>query len=242
MKKIIVLPAYNAEKTLKETLYSLPKGSFDDIFLVDDCSKDGTYELALKLGLKAFRHSANRGYGANQKTCYKKALSLGAEIVVMLHPDYQYDPRVIPFMTGIIESGICDAVLGNRVRTRSEALSGGMPMYKYLSNRALSVTQNLLTGQNLGEWHSGLRAYSAKFLEAINWNENSDDFSFDSQLLLEAAFKGLRIGDIPVPARYFPEASAIKFRESVKYGLQTLLALSEYLGNSCGVLHTSRYR
>ena len=242
MKKIIVLPAYNAEKTLEATLASLPKGSYDDILLVDDHSRDGTYELALKLGVKAFRHHSNRGYGANQKTCYAKALSMGAEIVVMLHPDYQYEPRVIPFMTGIIESGICDAVMGNRIRTRAEALSGGMPLYKYLANRALSVTQNLVTGQNLGEWHSGLRTYSAKFLSAINWHENADDFSFDSQLLFEAAFKGLRIGDIPVPARYFSEASSIKLFGSVKYGLQTLFALGEYLGNSSGLFRTSRYR
>lgn len=241
MKKIAVLPAYNAELTLVETVKSIPRGSVDEIILVDDCSKDHTYDLALKLGLKAYRHEKNKGYGGNQKTCYEKALAGGADIVVMLHPDYQYDPRVVPFMTGIIESGICDVLLGNRIRTRREVLSGGMPPYKYIANRALSITENLLTGQNLGEWHSGLRAYSRKALETINWKMNSDGFVFDSQFLLEAAHGGFRIGDIPVPAKYFPEASSIKLAASINYGGQTLLALGEYLANSWGLVRTARY-
>ncbi|HBA61393.1 MAG TPA: glycosyl transferase family 2 [Elusimicrobia bacterium] len=241
MKKIAVLPAYNAELTLVETVKSIPRGSVDQIILVDDCSRDGTYELALKLGLKAFRHEKNKGYGGNQKTCYEKALSEGAEVVVMLHPDYQYDPRVVPFMTGIIESGICDVVLGNRIRTRREVLTGGMPPYKYVANRGLSMIENLLTGQNLGEWHSGLRAYSRKTLETINWRLNSDNFVFDSQFLFEAAHAGLRIGDIPVPAKYFPEASSIKLTASINYGNQTLLALAEYLANTWGLVSTARY-
>ena len=242
MKKIIVLPAYNAAKTLRETVGSLPTGAFDEVLLVDDCSSDGTYELALELGLKAVRHPRNSGYGGNQKTCYALALERGADIVVMLHQDYQYDPRVIPFMTGIIEDGICDVVLGNRIRTRAEALSGGMPVYKYLANRFLTVIENLAAGQNLGEWHSGLRAYSRAALENINWADNSEGFAFDSQYLFQAAFKGLRLGDIPVPARYFPEASSVAFAGGVRYGLQTLLAAGEFLVNKTGLARTARYR
>ena len=241
MKKIVVLPAYNAEKTLEVTVRSLPPGTFDEVLLVDDCSSDGTFELAKKLGLDAVRHAENRGYGGNQKTCYARALERGADIVVMLHPDYQYDPRVIPFLTGIIEDGICDVVLGNRIRTRAEALSGGMPAYKYLSNRFLTVLQNFAAGQNLGEWHSGLRAYSRAALERVNWRDNSDNFVFDAQFLFEAAFKGLRIGDIPVPAKYFSEASSIGPLPSVRYGLGVLLAAGEFLLNKAG-LRTARYR
>jgi glycosyltransferase involved in cell wall biosynthesis len=242
VKKIIVLPAYNAAKTLEETIRSLPPATFDEILLVDDCSSDGTFELARRLGLRAERHPANRGYGGNQKTCYALALERGADIVVMLHPDYQYDPRVIPFMTGIIEAGVCDIVLGNRIRTRAEALAGGMPVYKYLSNRFLTGLQNLAAGQNLGEWHSGLRAYSRAALERVNWRANSDSFVFDAQFLFEAAFKGLRIGDIPVPARYFPEASSIGFGPSVAYGLGVLRAAGEFLLNRTGLLSTARYK
>lgn len=242
MKKIIVLPAYNAARTLRETVASLPAGAFDEILLVDDCSSDGTYELALELGLKAVRHPRNRGYGGNQKTCYALALERGAGIVVMLHPDYQYDPRVIPFMTGIIEDGICDVVIGNRIRTRAEALEGGMPVYKYLANRFLTVIENLAAGQNLGEWHSGLRAYSRAALENVNWAANSEGFAFDAQYLFQAAFKGLRLGDIPVPARYFPEASSIGLAGGVRYGLETLLAAAEFLLNRAGLAATARYR
>ncbi|HNW43639.1 MAG TPA: glycosyltransferase family 2 protein [Elusimicrobiales bacterium] len=242
MKKIIVLPAYNAVKTLAETLASLSPAAFDEIILVDDCSSDGTYELALKLGIKAVRHERNRGYGGNQKTCYTLALEHGADIVVMLHPDYQYDPRVIPFMTGIIEKDICDVVLGNRIRTRAEALSGGMPVYKYIANRFLTGVENLVAGQNMGEWHSGLRAYSRAALEKINWLENSEGFAFDSEFLFVAAFKGLRLGDIPVPAKYFPDMSSLAFAGGVRYGLMTLMAAGEFLLNKTGLLRTARYR
>ncbi|HAT71745.1 MAG TPA: glycosyl transferase family 2 [Elusimicrobia bacterium] len=242
MKKVIVLPAYNASRTLEATVASLPAGAFDEIMLVDDCSSDGTYELALKLGLKAARHTRNRGYGGNQKTCYSMALDGGADIVVMLHPDYQYDPRVIPFMTGLIEAGVCDVLLGNRIRTRAEALSGGMPVYKYAANRLLTIAENLAAGQNLGEWHSGLRAYSKAALLKVNWEENSDGFVFDSQFLFEAAFKGLRIGDVPVPARYFPEASSIGPGGCLGYGAGTLLAMTEFLLNKTGLVSTRRYR
>jgi len=242
MKKVIVLPAYNAARTLETTVASLPAGTFDEILLVDDCSSDGTYELALKLGLKAVRHTRNRGYGGNQKTCYAMALEGGADIVVMLHPDYQYDPRVIPFMTGLIEAGVCDVLLGNRIRTRAEALAGGMPVYKYAANRLLTMVENLAAGQNLGEWHSGLRAYSRAALQKVNWAENSEGFVFDSQFLFEAAFKGLRLGDIPVPAKYFPEASSIALGGSLRYGAGTLLAMTEFLLNKTGLVSTHRYR
>jgi len=229
MKTIAVLPAYNAEKTLEKTVRDIPPGSVDEILLVDDCSSDGTYELALKLGIKAFRHEKNAGYGGNQKTCYQKALEAGADVVVMIHPDYQYDPRVAPFMTGLIEDDICDVVLGCRIRTRAEALKGGMPPYKYVANRALTLLENFITGQNLGEWHSGLRAYSRKVLETVRWEENSDDFVFDAQFLAQAAAAGFRIGDIPVEARYFEEASSINFRRSVTYGMSSLGVMARYL-------------
>ena len=242
MKKIVVLPAYNAEKTLEVTLKSLPPGAFDEIILVDDCSKDGTYELARKLGITAIRHERNRGYGGNQKTCYAEALRRGADIVVMLHPDYQYDPRLIPFMTGIIEAGVCDVVLGNRIRTRAEALAGGMPVYKYVANRFLTAVQNLAAGQNLGEWHSGLRAYSRTALEKINYAANGEGFVFDAQFLFQAAYKGLRLGDIPAPAKYFREASSLAFFGGIRYGLGTLAAAGEFLLNRFGLLRTERYK
>lgn len=241
MKKIIVLPAYNAAKTLETTVRSLPAGVFSEVILVDDCSTDGTFELARSLGIRAERHDRNRGYGGNQKSCYRLALEAGADIVAMLHPDYQYDPRVLPFLTGIIEAGVCDVVLGNRIRTRAEALAGGMPVYKYAANRLLTVAENLAAGQNLGEWHSGLRAYSREALLAVNWEANSDGFVFDSQFLFEAAFRGLRLGDIPVPARYFPEASSIGPGASLLYGAGTLAAIGEFLLNKTGLVSTRRY-
>ncbi|MFA5161260.1 MAG: glycosyltransferase family 2 protein [Elusimicrobiales bacterium] len=230
MKTVVVLPAYNAAKTLERTVKALPP--VDEIILVDDCSSDGTYELASGLGIQAFRHDKNRGYGANQKTCYAHALEAGADVVVMVHPDYQYDPRVVSIMTELIRLDICDIVLGNRIRSRDEALKGGMPLYKYIANRCLTIVENLATGQNLGEWHSGLRAYSRKALEAADWRGNSDDFVFDAQMLLKAVGAGLRIGDIPVPAKYFAEASSINFRRSVKYGICSMALLARFVAQS----------
>ncbi len=229
MKVIVVMPAYNAEKTLEKTLADIPKGSVDEVILVDDCSKDGTVALARKLGLHVIAHDKNKGYGGNQKTCYRTALDHGADIVIMIHPDYQYDSRLVPYLSGLIRDNVCDVVLGNRIRTRSEALSGGMPVWKYLANRFLTVTENLLTGQNLGEWHSGLRAYNRKALDTIPWERNSDDFVFDCQFLVQAAAFGLRLGDIPVEARYFEEASSINFKRSVRYGLASLTSVFQYL-------------
>ncbi|MBI4678705.1 MAG: glycosyltransferase family 2 protein [Elusimicrobia bacterium] len=228
MKIIAVLPAYNAEKTLEKTLNDIPKGSVSEVILVDDCSKDGTVELSRKLGLRTVVHEKNLGYGGNQKTCYTEALKRGADIVIMIHPDYQYDARLTPLMTSLVASGVCDVVLGNRIRTRREALEGGMPFYKYIFNRFLTILENSSTGQNLGEWHSGLRAYSRKVLETVRWEMNSDDFVFDQQFLIQAASCRFRLGDIPVAVRYFPEASSINFKRSVVYGFSTLLLLCQY--------------
>jgi glycosyltransferase involved in cell wall biosynthesis len=225
---IAVMPAYNAETTLRRTVSDIPKGSVDDIILVDDCSSDKTVPLARELGLHVIEHERNLGYGGNQKTCYRAALEAGAEIVVMIHPDYQYDSRLIPYMTGLIGDDVCDVVLGNRIRTRREALGGGMPLYKYLSNRGLTIVENFAMGQNLGEWHSGLRAYRRRVLETIWWERNSDDFVFDCQFLVQAAGLGFRIGDIPTPARYFAEASSINFRRSVRYGMGSLYTVARY--------------
>lgn len=236
MKVVVVLPAYNASKTLEKTIGDLPEGSYDDLILVDDASSDDTVAVAKKLGLKVFAHTKNLGYGGNQKTCYTEALKLGADIVVMVHPDYQYDPRVVPYMVGLIRDGICDIVLGNRIRTRKEALIGGMPLYKYFANRFLTIIENFILGQNLGEFHSGLRAFKREVLERINWRENSDDFVFDQEILIQAVYFGFRIGDIPVPTRYFKEASSINFVRSIKYGLLTLLTLMKFLLHKSGII------
>lgn len=234
-KVIVVMPAYNAEKTVARTVSDIPKGSVDAIILVDDCSTDNTVKVAQDLGLQVIPHEKNLGYGGNQKTCYRAALAAGADIVVMIHPDYQYDARLVPYLTGLIRDNVCDVVLGNRIRTRQEALAGGMPVWKYLSNRFLTVTENLLTGQNLGEWHSGLRAYSRKVLETLPWERNSDDFVFDCQFLVQAAAFGFRMGDIPVGARYFEEASSINFRRSVRYGLASLKSVLRFLLHRLGL-------
>ncbi len=235
-KTIVVMPAYNAEKTLERTIKDIPPGSVDEVILVDDCSKDGTVALAKKLGLTVIQHTTNKGYGGNQKTCYKAALEKGADVVVMVHPDYQYDARLVPIMAGLITNDIADMVCGNRIRTRWEALGGGMPVYKYVFNRLLTGFENIVTGQNLGEWHSGLRAYSRKCLETIPWENNSDDFVFDQQFLIQAAYMKQRMGDVPVAARYFAEASSINFRRSCVYGLEALWCLALYVLQRIGIV------
>ncbi|MDD5687983.1 MAG: glycosyltransferase family 2 protein [Elusimicrobia bacterium] len=234
-KVIVVMPAYNAEKTLRKTYMDIPKGVVDDIILVDDASKDKTVEIAKSLGIKTISHEKNMGYGANQKTCYKEALKNGADVIVMIHPDYQYDARLTPYIAGIVADDICDVVLGNRIRTRREAITGGMPLYKYVANRILTIFENFMLGQNLGEFHSGFRAYSKNVLKTIRWEENSDDFVFDQQFLIEAVACKLRIGDIPVPAKYFPEASSINFIRSSKYGISALLFLLRFLIHKLGL-------
>lgn len=227
-KTIVVMPAYNAEQTLVRTVADLPVGFADEVILVDDCSTDGTVELAESLGLTVIRHEQNKGYGGNQKTCYREALKRGADYVVMLHPDYQYDSRVVDVASKLIQIGNCDVLLGSRIRTRKEALEGGMPVYKYLCNRVLTLTENVALGQNLGDFHSGFRAYSREVLETIPFEENSDDFVFDSQFLAQAVHFGFKLADIPVPVRYFDEASSINFRRSAEYGLLTLKVLGQF--------------
>lgn len=232
---IAVLPAYNAERTLAATLADIPVGSIDEVLLVDDGSTDRTVQVAREMGLTVIAHPRNRGYGGNQKTCYRYALEHGADIVVMIHPDYQYDSRVIPHAVGFIELGICDVVLGSRIRSREEALRGGMPVWKYLSNRFLTVIENLALGQNLGDFHSGFRVYRRAVLERIPFERNSDDFVFDTQFLVQAVHFGFRLGDIPVPVRYFDEASSINFRRSVRYGLGTLGVVGQFWLNRLGL-------
>jgi glycosyltransferase involved in cell wall biosynthesis len=221
-KVIAVLPAYNAEHTLAATLADIPVGSVDEVLLVDDGSTDRTVQVAREMGLTVIQHARNRGYGGNQKTCYRYALDRGADVVVMIHPDYQYDSRVIPLAVGFIELGICDVMLGSRIRTRREALAGGMPKYKYLANRLLTAFENVALGQNLGDFHSGFRVYRREVLERVPFGRNSDDFVFDTQFLVQAVHLGFRLGDVPVPVRYFGEASSINFARSLRYGLATV--------------------
>jgi len=234
-KIVAVLPAYNAEKTLAATLADVPVGAVDEVVLVDDASTDRTVDVARDMGLTVIQHDRNRGYGANQKTCYRYALDHGADIIVMIHPDYQYDSRIIPHAVGFIELGICDVILGNRIRSRREALAGKMPRYKYFANRALTLFENLALGQNLGDFHSGFRVYRREVLEAIPFERNSDDFVFDTQLLVQAVHYGFRLGDVPVPVRYFSEASSINFRRSLKYGLATVGTVSRWYLHRCGL-------
>jgi glycosyltransferase involved in cell wall biosynthesis len=227
-KVVCVMPAYNAELTLAATLNSIPAGSVHEFILTDDCSRDHTADVAEQLGVRVIRHEQNRGYGANQKTCYDAARETGADVVVMIHPDYQYDGRVIPHVVGLLGLGTCDMILGSRIRTRKETLEGGMPIYKYLSNRILTTFENFALGQNLGDFHSGFRAYTREVLDTVNYHANSDDFVFDTEFLAQAVYHGFRIGDIPIPTRYFDEASSINFRRSLKYGLQTVAVMGKF--------------
>jgi glycosyltransferase involved in cell wall biosynthesis len=218
---IVVLPAYNAEATLERTIAEIPGEIVDDLLLVDDASKDQTVEVAARLGLPHVVHPRNRGYGGNQKTCYTEALRRGADIVIMLHPDYQYTPKLIGAMAWLVASDEFDVVLGSRI-LGTGALAGGMPLYKYISNRFLTAAENLLLGAKLSEYHTGYRAFSREVLETLPLEENSDDFVFDNQMLAQAWAFGFRIGEISCPTKYFPEASSINFRRSVVYGLGVL--------------------
>lgn len=227
-KIIVVLPAYNAADTLEMTVRDIPE-TVDEIILVDDQSGDETIAVAKRLGLFVFPRAKNGGYGANQKDCYRLALEHGADIVVMIHPDYQYDPKLISFFAQFLTDGYFDIMLGTRIRSRREALAGGMPLYKYLANRFLTVIENFVSGYNLSEWHTGMRAYNREVLENIDWQNNSDDFVFDSEMLFKAVAKRYRFGEIPAPVRYFKEASSINFRRSLRYGLGTLMVAMRYL-------------
>lgn len=241
-RTIAVMPAYNAESTIERTLCDIPVGTIDEVILVDDCSSDRTVEVARSLGITVIEREQNGGYGANQKTCYRHALERGADYVVMIHPDFQYDSRLAGIAVDFLKLGICDVVLGSRIRTRREALEGGMPVWKYVANRILTTVENIALGQNLGDFHSGFRAYSRAVLETIPIEENSDDFVFDSQFLAQAVHFGFRIGDVPVPVRYFEEASSIPFRRCVTYGCGTLGVLSEFYAHRVGLINSPRFQ
>jgi glycosyltransferase involved in cell wall biosynthesis len=252
-KTIVVMPAYNAEQTLEKTIADIPFDYIDEIILVDDASHDNTVARAREIGahherlmlasdatnalnrppqkilFTIARLPKNKGYGGNQKECYRLALNHGADIVVMLHPDYQYDPRLVKYFVEFIRDGYFDVMLGSRIRSRREALAGGMPWYKYYANRALSFLQNVASGMVLSEWHTGMRAYRREVLEAVPYQQFSDDFIFDTQVLFAIVKRGFSIGDIPVPVRYLPEASSINFRRSVRYGLLTVWETLKFL-------------
>lgn len=235
------MPVYNAEQTLERTFQDIPPGSVDEVILCDDFSRDNTVAIARRLGLTVIQHTSNKGYGANQKACYDKALERGADIIIMVHPDYQYDPRVIPFAVGFLTTDICDAIIGSRIRTRKETLQGGMPVYKYISNRFLTAVENIVLGQNLGDFHSGFRVYKRSVLETIPYHRNSDDFIFDTEFLAQAIHHGFRIGDIPIPTRYFPEASSINFKRSLKYGAGCLFVMLKFLLKRSGLHHSKLF-
>ena len=228
-KVIIVLPAYNAGKTLEKTISALPKNLETELLLVDDCSTDNTLEIAWKLGIESIRHKKNLGYGANQKTCYREALKRGADIVIMLHPDCQYDPRIIKTLIIPIKYGICDIILGNRICSRRDMLRSGMPVIKYIVNRILTIIQNVILGENLGEFLTGYRAYKREVLETLNLRSFSNDFAFDSEFIIAASFHDFKIGDVPVPTIYTPESSQIKLWKGTKYTIETLFALVKYV-------------
>ncbi len=216
-KVIVVMPAYKAEQTLERTYNEIPHDIVDTVILVDDASDDKTVIAAKRLGLDPFIHQENIGYGANQKTCYREALNLGADIVVMLHPDYQYDPRLVTAMAALLASGVYDVALASRILGTSQ-LRGGMPIYKYISNRFLTFFQNLLVGAKLSEYHTGYRAFTRKVLEELPLLANSDDFVFDNEMLLQVIAFDFKVGEISCPTKYFPEASSISFKRSVVYG------------------------
>lgn len=231
-KIIAVMPAYNAEKTVTKTYKDLPKDLISEVILVDDASKDKTVKKAKKLGITIYTHHKNKGYGGNQKTCYQEALKRNPDIVVMIHPDYQYDAKLVGVLCEPIVNGRADIMLGSRIQTRKQVLSGGMPLWKYFSNRFLTLIENLAMGLNLSEYHTGFRAYSSKVLGTIPFKKFSNDFIFDQQILISALTYGFNIAEIPVPCKYFPEASSINLVRSVKYGLLTLWTVLAYLLNS----------
>lgn len=234
-KVVVVMPAYNAERTLEKTYREIPRDIVDEVILVDDKSKDNTSELAKSLGIEhVIRHEVNRGYGGNQKTCYKKALEIGADIVIMVHPDYQYTPMLIAPMSYIIANDVYHVVLGSRILGKG-ALKGGMPMYKYIANRLLTFTQNILMNQKLSEYHTGYRAFSREVLEAIDFELNSDDFVFDNQMLAQIAYAGYEMAEVTCPTKYFDEASSINFKRSSIYGLGVLWTSFSYCLQSSGI-------
>jgi glycosyltransferase involved in cell wall biosynthesis len=239
-KIVVVMPAYNAALTLQRTFEEIPLEIVDEVLLVDDSSQDATAKIAQSLGILTYVHPSNRGYGGNQKTCYTRALQLGADIVIMLHPDYQYTPKLITAMASLIAQGLFDCVLGSRILGVG-ALKGGMPRYKYFSNRVLTAIENMLLGYKLSEYHTGYRAYSRTVLEAIPWGDNSDGFVFDNQILAQIIYAGFSIGEITCPARYMEEASSIDFKHSVIYGLGVLQTACQYRLNAWGLITNPRF-
>lgn len=236
-KVVVVMPAYNASETLKKTYTEIPFPMVDEVILVDDHGSDDTYELAKKLGINhVIRHQYNKGYGGNQKTCYNKALELNADIVVMLHPDYQYTPKLIESMCYLIANDLYPVVIGSRILGKG-ALKGGMPIYKYFANRILTLFQNILMNQKLSEYHSGFRAFSSEVLKDIKFNENSDDFIFDNQMLAQIMFKKHLIGEITCPTKYFKEASSINFQRSSVYGIGVLWTSIKYFLTKIGIIN-----
>jgi glycosyltransferase involved in cell wall biosynthesis len=233
------MPAYNAEKTLEKTVGEL-SDVVDIKILVDDSSKDRTAELSRKLGVQTYTHDANYGYGRNQQTCYREALKAGADIVVMVHPDYQYTPLLVPAMAGMIASDVYDMVLASRI-LGGGALRGGMPFYKYVSNRMLTAFQNLFLGVKLSEYHTGFRAFSRQLLETLPLLEDSDDFVFDNQMIAQAVMFGFKIGEISCPTKYFEEASSINFKRSVEYGLGVLATTASFVAHKMGLIHAARF-
>lgn len=241
-KVVVVLPAYNAALTLEKTIREIPFDLVDELVLVDDASRDNTAEVARKLGIQhVIRHEANKGYGGNQKTCYAKALEIGADIVVMLHPDYQYTPKLITAMVSIIGQDLYPVVFGSRILGKG-ALKGGMPMYKYISNRFLTFTQNLLMDQKLSEYHTGYRAFSAEVLRAIDFGPNSDDFIFDNEMIAQIFYHGFEIAEVTCPTKYFEEASSINFQRSVTYGLGVLNVSFLYFLSRMGLYQSALFR
>jgi glycosyltransferase involved in cell wall biosynthesis len=234
-KVVVVMPAYNAEKTLERTLNDIPREWVDDIILVDDASRDGTVALARKLGLRVFVHDKNRGYGGNQKTCYTEAMKLGADIMIMVHPDHQYDPTVIPQLVTPLLEGVCDAVFGSRM-LGGHPLEGGMPKWKYLANIYLTAFENATFYMYLTEYHSGLRAYSRRYLEAVNFMVNSNDFVFDTEIIAQGVIHGMRIREVPIETRYFKEASMVGFWRSSVYGLSILKTLVKFKLHKKGLI------
>jgi glycosyltransferase involved in cell wall biosynthesis len=241
-KVIVVLPAYNAALTLEKTYREIPFDLVDEVILCDDASKDNTTDLARRIGIRhVITHEKNKGYGGNQKTLYNKALALGGDIVIMLHPDYQYTPKLIPAMVNIIGDDLYPVVLGSRILGKG-ALAGGMPVYKYFANRMLTFTQNLLIGYKLSEYHTGYRAFSKEVLQAINYNENSDDFVFDNEMLSQIIYAGFHIAEVTCPTKYFEEASSINFRRSAIYGIGVLRVSLHHFLQRIGICSFNMYR
>lgn len=241
-KVVIIMPAYNAAKTLNMTYVQIPEGITDEVILVDDASKDETTEVAKKLNLKVITHPHNVGYGGNQKTCYMEALREKADIVIMLHPDGQYDPTVLPHLIEPIKNGEADMVLGSRMLIKGKALEGKMPLYKFIANKSLTMIENLVFNTKFSECHTGYRAYSRKFLETVPFLRNSNDFVFDTEIIAQAIYFKFKVAEVPVTTKYFKEASSVNFKVSVIYGIKTLITLLKYILHNLGIIKCPLFR